>query len=233
MSRRTIALVGDYSERHTAHRAIPLALELARVSSGADVDWRWVATRDIREPAADLAAFSGLWVVPASPYENTEGALGAIRWAREGGRPFFGTCGGFQHAILEFGRNAAGISNAVHAETDPDGSTPLLSRLSCSLVEASGRVHFSSGSLLASAYGTESAMGDYRCNYGLNTVYRPALEKAGLRFTAWDDAGDVRGAELPSHPFFCGVLFQPERAALRSERPPLVGAFVAAVAKAG
>jgi CTP synthase (UTP-ammonia lyase) len=30
------------------------------------------------------------------------------------------------------------------------------------------------------------------------------------------------------HPFFVGTLFQPERAALRGETPPLVRAFVRA-----
>lgn len=228
MSRRTIALVGDHSEKVTAHRAIPRALQLARDASGADVDWKWIATRDIKNPASDLAAFSGLWVVPASPYENTEGALGAIRWAREEGRPFLGTCGGFQHAMLEFGRNVAGIAGAVHAEMDPDGTDLLLTRLSCSLAEVSGRVNFEEGSLLGRAHDSGSVIGEYHCNYGLNTAYRPALEAAGLRFTAWDDSGDIRGAELKDHPFFCGVLFQPERAALRGGVPPLALAFVRA-----
>ena len=29
------------------------------------------------------------------------GALAAILYARQSGRPFLGTCGGFQHALLE------------------------------------------------------------------------------------------------------------------------------------
>jgi CTP synthase (UTP-ammonia lyase) len=37
--------------------------------------------------------------------------------------------------------------------------------------------------------------------------------------------------ELRDHPFFIGTLFQPERAALRGETPPLVKAFVEAVAR--
>ena len=45
-----------------------------------------------------------MWTVPASPYENTAGALDAIRFARETRRPFLGTCGGFQHALIEFAR---------------------------------------------------------------------------------------------------------------------------------
>ena len=53
-----------------------------------------------------------------------------------------------------------------------------------------------------------------------------------LWFTAFDDAGDIRAAELPAnvHPFFVGTLFQPERAALRGETPPVVRAFVTATA---
>ncbi len=232
MSRRTIALVGDYSERHTAHRAIPAALELARARSGADVAWEWVATRSIGEPQRDLAAYAAVWVVPASPYENTDGALGAIRWAREGRRPFLGTCGGFQHTLLEIARDVAGIPDADHAETNPQGASLVVTPLSCSHVEKVGRVHFAPGSLLARAYGSEASSEGYRCNYGFNPAYRAALEGAGFAFTAWDDDGDIRGGELKEHPFFAGVLFQPERAALRGDMPPLVLAFVKAVGSA-
>jgi CTP synthase (UTP-ammonia lyase) len=230
---RRIALVGDHSERHTSHRAIPVALELARARSGSDVAWEWVATRDIADAPRDLAAFRAVWAVPASPYENPAGALGAIRLAREAGLPFLGTCGGFQHALLEIARDVAGIADADTAETNPGGRSLVVAPLSCSHVEREGGVHFAPGSLLASAYGAEGATEGYRCNYGFNAAFRAPMEAAGLRFTAWDDAGDIRGAELPSHPFFAGVLFQPERAALRGDIPPLVLAFMNAVAASG
>lgn len=233
MSAAAIALVGDRSERHEAHRAIPKALELARDRLGADVRWEWVATRRIGDADRDLAGFGAVWLVPASPYENTAGAIDAVRWARAGGRPFLGTCGGFQHALLEFARHAAGIADADHAETSPAGSALVITRLSCPLVEKAGEVHFAEGSLLRSAYGRASATEGYRCNYGFNPAYRSAFEAAGLRFTAWDDSGDIRGAELPGHPFFVGVLYQPERAALRGEAPPPVLAFVRAAAGSG
>ncbi len=230
MSRKTIALVGDYSEKHAAHRAIPKALGLARARAAADVAWEWVATRDIADAPRDLAAFSGVWLVPASPYENTAGALGAVRWARECKRPFLGTCGGFQHALLEIARNVAGITDADTSETNPRGHSLVVTALSCSHVEKTANVRFAEGSLLAAAYGSASATEGYRCNYGFNPAYRAAMEAAGLKFTAWDDNGEIRGAELTRHPFFAGVLFQPERAALRDETPPLVAAFVKAVA---
>jgi CTP synthase (UTP-ammonia lyase) len=229
---RSIALVGDYSPEVVAHRAIPCALELACAAAKSDVTWQWIATRDIRHAARDLAKFSAVWVVPASPYENMAGALAAIRFARETQRPFLGTCGGFQHALIEFARNVAGLSTADHAETNPTGGTLVVAPLSCAMVEKTGPIRFAPGSLIRAAYGRDTAQEGYHCSYGLNPAHRATLERAGLRFTAFDDAGDVRAAELPAsaHPIFVGTLFQPERAALRDELPPLVAAFVRAAA---
>jgi CTP synthase (UTP-ammonia lyase) len=232
VTRKTIALVGDYSERHAAHRAIPKALELARAEAGADFAWEWIATARIQDASRQLAEHAAVWIVPASPYENMQGALDAARWAREGRRPVLGTCGGFQHMIIEFARNAAGIPGADHGETRPAGTALVVTQLRCSLAGASGAVNFAADSLLARAYGSPRATEGYNCGYGVNPAYRPALEAAGLRFTSWDDEGDLRGAELASHPFYVGVLFQPERAALRGNAPPLVLAFVRAVAAA-
>jgi CTP synthase (UTP-ammonia lyase) len=230
MSCPIIALVGDFSDAVPAHRAIPRALELAVATTQHQVTWRWVHTSQIRKAESDLADAAAVWAVPASPYANMDGVLDSIRWARETGRPFLGTCGGFQHALIEFARNVAGLVKADHAETSPDAELLLIDRLSCSLVEKTAVVRFVSGSRLSVAYGSDNASEGYHCNYGLNSAHRRALERAGLRFTAFDDADEVRAFELPAHPFFIGTLFQPERAALRNERVPLVNELVRAVA---
>jgi CTP synthase (UTP-ammonia lyase) len=224
-----IALVGDYSPRVPAHGAIPRAFALIAVETGFSFTWRWTETAAIRDARQDLAAFSAVWLVPASPYKNMAGALSAVRWARETRRPFLGTCGGFQHALIEFARNVAGLNAADHAETNPAASVPLITHLGCSL-DRPAPVHFAPGSLIREAYARASADEGYRCSFGPNPVYRGALEGAGLRFTAFDDDGAIRAAELLSgvHPFFVGTLFQPERAALLGEIPPLVRAFVQA-----
>lgn len=225
-----IALVGDYSPGVVAHRAIPLALGLARAAAERNVVWRWVATRDVHDTARDLAEFSAVWLVPASPYENMAGALAAIRFARETGRPFLGTCGGFQHALIEFARHVAGLAAADHAETAPHGETLVVAPLACTLVEQTGDLRLAPGSLIHAAYGRATAQESYHCRYGLNPAHREPLARAGLRFTAFDAHDEIRAAELPvaTHPFFVGTLFQPERAALRGDLPPLVLAFVRA-----
>jgi CTP synthase (UTP-ammonia lyase) len=223
-----IALVGERDPQKPAHVAIPRALELARHHLAVRLDWDWVATDRVFNPAKTLDGFAGIWVVPGSPYENMDGALAAIRYAREQGVPFLGTCGGFQHAIIEFARHVAGIRDADHAETNAGGGSLVVTPLSCSLVEASDKITFTPGSRLHGLFAGQPARGEYHCNYGPNPSFRPQLESAGFRFTAFAGNGDIRAGELPSHPFFIGTLFQPERSALRNARHPLIEAFVQA-----
>ncbi|HET7537445.1 MAG TPA: hypothetical protein VFJ90_13380, partial [Candidatus Didemnitutus sp.] len=116
-----LALVGDRDPQKTAHVALPRALELARHQLGVRLDWDWIASDRVFDPAKTLDGFAGIWVVPGSPYQSMDGALAAIRYAREERIPFLGTCGGFQHALIEFARNAAGIRDADHAETNASG----------------------------------------------------------------------------------------------------------------
>jgi CTP synthase (UTP-ammonia lyase) len=229
MSRLSIALVGDYSPTVIAHQAIPKALALANESLSKSLDWNWVHSASLLDPSKDLADYAAVWVVPASPYSNMEGVVGAIKFARETNRPFLGTCGGFQHAVIEFSRSVAGIAQADHSETNPDGPESVVTPLSCSLVEKSGRLRFVEGSRIAKAYGSLSGIEGYHCNYGVSEKYRSSLEAAGLVFSAFDDEGDIRGFELVNHPFFVGTLFQPERGALLGRLPPLVAAFVSAI----
>lgn len=155
------------------------------------------------------------------------GALIAIRFARENRVPFLGTCGGFQHAIIEYARNVLGWTDAEHAETAPRAARPVITPLACELVEATDSVRFQPGSRIASYYGSEVATEGYRCRYGLNPELQAALLLSGpLRAGARDAAGEVRAVELDEHPFFLATLFQPERAALHGRVPPLVAAFV-------
>lgn len=227
--RITIGLVGDYDETVAAHRAIPLALELAATSLGAGVGFAWVPTEEIAD-AARVARFDGLWCVPASPYRSMNGALVAIRHARENAVPFLGTCGGFQHAVLEYARNVLGWADAEHAETAPDAARPVITPLACTLVEATGSLRLFPGTRIASAYGTPETVEEYRCRFGLNPALRAALVAGPLRASADDETGEVRAVELDGHPFFVATLFQPERAVLRGEAAPLVTAFIGACA---
>lgn len=229
-----IGLVGDYDETVTAHRAIPAALALAGEAATAPIHFEWIPTEEIEDDSR-VQGFDGLWCVPASPYRSMDGALLAIRFAREQGRPFLGTCGGFQHAILEYARNVLGWADAEHAETTPGAARLVITPLACALVEKTDTIRFRQGSMVAAAYGTLEATEGYHCNYGINPGFLAAIVSGPLRVSGEDQAGEVRAVELQDHPFFVATLFQPERAALTGQTPPLVTAFlrVAAAARMG
>jgi CTP synthase (UTP-ammonia lyase) len=228
-----IGLIGDRDPAVTAHRAIPLALELARQATAAPIDWTWVETPElVGEMGPELAGFAGLWCVPASPYRNTAGAIRAIRHARESGLPYLGTCAGFQHALLEYAEAVWKIESPAHAELDPEAEDPIIAPLSCSMVEKRGSIHLVPGTRLARFYGSEHADEGYHCSYGFSPTHAHRLEHGPLRVAARDDAGEVRAVELDGHPFFFCTLYQPERAALEGRSHPLIEAFVQSIATA-
>ncbi|EPL15052.1 CTP synthase [Pseudomonas sp. CF161] len=220
-----IALIGDYDPQITAHQAIPKALELSATSLGLKVEAQWLATEQI-EAGTPLERFEGVWCVPGSPYRSHEGALRAIRFAREQQRPFLGTCAGFQHALLEYARHVLGWSDAEHGEIAPQAERAVLSPLSCALVEVRAAVYLQEGSLIAQAYPTLTIEEGYHCRYGVNPQLAPLLLSQGLHAVGHDAAGDLRAVELAGHPFFIGTLFQPERAALAGGVAPLVSALL-------
>ena len=223
-----IALVGDVNPDVIAHKAIPLAIDDAAAVLALTVEYEWLATRNIQSADA-LSGFDAVWVVPASPYQNADGAFIAIRHARETGLPFLGTCGGFQHAIIEYARNMLGWEDAAHAETDSEGRM-VIAPLACSLVEKSDVIELRPNTLIAKAYGRESIEEGYHCNYGIAPEFAAGLEAGPLRVSGWDEEGEIRAVELTTHPFFVATLFQHERNALAGRPAPLVHAFLRAAA---
>jgi CTP synthase (UTP-ammonia lyase) len=119
-----------------------------------------------------------------------------VRTARERGIPFLGTCGGFQHALLEFARHVCGIATARHTENqpgDPGGGDVLIAPLACSLVGHEGRLRTVPGSLAERLLGSRDSVERFHCAYGPVAALLPRLEAAGMRFTAHDLDGEPRG----------------------------------------
>ncbi len=221
------ACIGDYNSAVTAHQAIPKALELAGQLLNETIEYQWIDTVDITADSVDhLKSFDGMWVVPASPYQNMDGALLAIRTARENNIPFMGTCGGYQHAILEFARNEMGYANAENAEVVPDAEFPLIAPLTCALVELDGQIKLQAGSLALDLYGSETITEQYRCSYGFNVAYLDLFAQTNLKVTGFDLDDDPRIFELQGHRFFVGTAYQPERSALAGNNHPLITEFV-------
>ena len=193
----------------------------------------WLPTDTLEGHAQEATrGFDALFCSPGSPYRSFDGALEAIRVARKEGIPFLGTCGGFQHAVVEYARNVLGLPGAGHAEYDPDAPNPFISALSCSPFGRKMHVQIGPGTTAHEIYGASEAEEEYRCNYGLEPGSRRLLEEGGLRVSGTDPDGEVRILELPGHPFYVATLFVPQLGSSLDSPHPLIVAFARAAANA-
>jgi len=219
----SIALLGDHDPSYVTHRALDLLVERL----AADAELRWVPTTGADDPF--LAEADGVWAVPGTPYADEAAVHAVLRHRREEGLPTLGTCGGFQHMVLEFARNRIGVHEAAHEETEPDAEQVVVSALSCSLVGERRPVTAVPGTRMAEICGHEPFDGFHFCTYGVNLRYRDMLVEAGLLFSAFAPDAGVEAVELEGHPFYVGTLFQPHMASLDGGPVhPLVLAFVEA-----
>ena len=224
---KPIALLGEYTPTFPPHASTNAAIEHSRKRLGVNIKASWISTEDIDSRLFER--YSGIWVAPGSPYKNMEKTLWAVRFARENNVPCFGTCGGFQHIVIEYARNVLGFNDAQHAEYDPYASNLFISHLACSLAGREMELSFVAGSQVAEIYGGLSATEHYYCNFGVNPDCVRELKQGPLRTTGTDIEGEVRVVELPDHPFFIGTLFVPQARSVPKMPHPLVTAFLEAI----
>jgi CTP synthase (UTP-ammonia lyase) len=222
------AVIGDYDPDNDTHRATDDGLAHAASARGTDIMAAWVPTQELASGSSGLEGFDCLLVAPGSPYRSMEGALAAICYARTNKVPLLGTCGGFQHIVVEMARHVLGYPDAQHAEQTPTGSRLLITPLSCSLRGKEMGVLLKPGSLAARAYGSLEATERYYCNFGLNPDYVDELVGAGLQVSGTDQDGETRIVELTGHPFFMGTLFVPQASSAPGSPHPLLTAFLGA-----
>jgi len=217
-----IGIIGDFDPNYPLHPATNESIRHCVNHTSIQLEIEWLAT----ELEHDLSRFHGLWCSPGSPYHSLAGALHMITWARVNRIPFLGTCGGSQHAILEFARNVMNIQDAQHSEYDPYASILFVSRLTCSVVGKVLPIELMAGSLAASIYGKSIVEEHYYCNFGLNPEYQSALVSAGMKISGRDDRQEARIFELPDHPFFLATLFVPQARSTEQNPHPIVRSFV-------
>ena len=88
-----IGIIGDFNPNSRYHLTTDESLVHAGRAMGVIVDSSWLPTESLDVAANEkiLQQFDGLWCSPGSPYKSMNGALKAIRFAREMGWPFVGT----------------------------------------------------------------------------------------------------------------------------------------------
>jgi CTP synthase (UTP-ammonia lyase) len=88
-----IGIIGDFDLQKQSHTATNEALQHAAHALAVPIEMSWLPTSplDADDVASQLDPYDALWASPGSPYHSMEGALRAIRFAREYGRAFLGT----------------------------------------------------------------------------------------------------------------------------------------------
>ena len=88
-----MGIVADHDPKSRYHAATTHSILHAAEALSIPAEPVWIETDslDREEGAAQLQDCDGIWCGPGSPYKSMEGALRAIRFARENDRPFIGT----------------------------------------------------------------------------------------------------------------------------------------------
>ena len=88
-----IGIIADYNSKNPYHVATNEALQHAADVLKISHQTRWLDTDKLDQPDAQsrMSECDALFGGPGSPYRSMEGALRAIRFAREQGYPFIGT----------------------------------------------------------------------------------------------------------------------------------------------
>lgn len=224
---KKLSILGEFDPLKETHIATNSAIDHSKKALGVDLGVNWIATDDISESL--LKTFNGYLVAPGSPYKDMEKVIFAIEYARENNIPILGTCGGFQHIILEYARNVLGFKNAKHAEYDSEATELFISKLSCSLRGREMNLNIKPNSKVSSLYGKLHVKEKYYCNFGVNPDYIDRLKNGPIRFVGLDSEGELRILEYPEYRFFVGTLFVPQSNSTKENPHPLITGFIKAI----
>ena len=224
---KKLAILGEYQPSSETHMATDSAIEHSMKAVGFALDVSWISTDKISENV--LKSFHGYFVASGSPYKDMEKALFAIEYARKNDIPILGTCGGFQHMILEYARNILGFKDAQHAEYNPHGTELFISKLSCSLRGREMVLNIQPNSKTASLYGKLQVKEKYYCNFGVNPKYIDLIQSGPIRIVGSDREGEIRVLEYPGHRFFIGTLFVPQTNSTENKPHPIVTGLLKAI----
>jgi len=225
-ARIRIGVIGDYDGR-PSHVATQEAIAHCATHLGLEQETKWIPTNSTKAGnAQNLGGFDAFWCAPGSPYRSAQGAMNAILFARENDYPFIGTCGGFQHVVLEFARDILGMPEIAKTDFDPYNTNLLISALSCSLVGETRNILLIKGTKVAQIYCAKDSEERFNCNFGLSESCKNELVAHGFVVSGTTEEGDTRILELPQNKFFIATLFQPQLSSTPENPHKLILSFL-------
>ena len=249
----TIAIAGKYTGLKDSYKSLMEALIHGGIANDARVNLQWIDSEEIEAqgPERFLSEVDGILVPGGFGYRGIEGKVKAVKFAREKKIPYFGICLGMQCAVIEFARNACGLSAnssefelntkepviylmerwydfrkekiEVRSESSHKGGTMRLGAYPCVLKEAT---------FALKAYGIQEISERHRHRYEFNNAYRDILTRNGLKISGLSPDGElVEIIEIEDHPWFVGCQFHPEFKSRPTDPHPLFRAFIEASLK--
>lgn len=232
-----IALVGKYVQLHDAYLSVTESLLHAGYELSSDVKIRWIDSEDVTEDSIErlLDGIDGILVPGGFGSRGIEGKILAANYARERNVPYFGICLGMQIAMIEFGRNVAGLKNAnssefaltEHAVIDlmedqinqvNMGGTLRLGNYPCEL---------QADTKAKALYKDDVIFERHRHRYEFNNKYRDLFEEKGVVFSGISPDGQlVEVIELKDHDYFVACQYHPEFKSRPNRSHPLFYGFV-------
>ena len=239
-SKITIGLIGKYVELQDAYKSILESFVHAGSVNECKVQVVPIHSEFItpENVAEKLGALDGLLVAPGFGHRGVEGKISAVKYARETGLPFFGICLGMQMAVIEYGRNVLGITNAQSAEMDPKAEEPVIDMMEeQKMITAKGGTmrlgaypcEIKENTLAYTIYGQREISERHRHRYEFNNKYLAQYEHNGMIASGCNpETGLVEIMEISNHPFFIGCQYHPELKSTVENPHPLFVHFVAA-----
>jgi CTP synthase len=247
----TIAIIGKYVELTESYKSLHEALVHGGVANDAKVNLMYVSAEDLesQEAAKLLVGCDGILVPGGFGKRGVEGKIKAITYARLNRVPFFGICLGMQLAVIEFGRNIAGMGDAnsmeftdsaeypviylmkewydyrtgqtqIRDETSDVGGTLRLGAYPCTLTE---------NTFAYNAYQQTEVSERHRHRFEFNNEFRERLIASGLVVSGTSpDKNLVEIVEIADHPWFLGCQFHPEFKSGPMKPHPLFREFIKA-----
>jgi CTP synthase len=235
-----IGLVGKYVELPDAYKSITEAFIHAGAKNECKVIVESIHSEQLTPENAieRLQGLSAVLVAPGFGQRGIEGKIAAIKYVRENNIPFFGICLGMQCAVVEYGRNVLGLTDAHSTEMNTNTPYPVISMMEeqKDVTMKGGTMRLGSyacdlkkGSKTLGIYGKPHITERHRHRYEFNNEYLKKYEDAGMIPSGINPENHlVEIVELKNHPFFVGVQFHPELKSTVANPHPVFVNFVAA-----
>ena len=231
----TISLVGKYTVLHDAYFSTIEALKAAGFANDTDIEINWVPAESLEKcDTTPLAGSHGILIGNGFDIRGSQGKINAAKYARINKIPCFAIGMGAQAMAIDFARNVIGLTGANSTEFNESTPHPVVHNIFNTMRLGSCPCKLTPGFLAHDIYKADTVSERHRHRYELNPAYRAQFAAAGLIFSGWCPDGRVPEiCELSHniHPWYLGVIFNPQFKSRPNVPHPLFAAFIAAAKK--